>query len=37
MNSKVDEYYSAFIDMDKAVKINDIWYIRNRQKRSSIK
>ncbi len=31
MNSKFDEYYSAFLDIDNAVKINNIWYIRNRQ------
>lgn len=31
MNSKFDEYYSAFLDIEKAVKINNMWYIRNIQ------
>lgn len=29
MNSKFDEYYSAFLDIDNAVKINNIWYIQS--------
>lgn len=29
MSSKFDEYYSAFLDMDNAVKINNIWYIQS--------
>ena len=30
MNSKFDKYYSAFLDIESAVKINNIWYIRNK-------
>lgn len=37
INSKFDEYYLKFLDIDKAVKINNIWYIRNRQKRCTFK
>ena len=29
INSKFDKYYSAFLDTNKAVKVNNIWYIRN--------
>lgn len=29
MNSKFNEYYSAFLDIDNAVKINNIWYIQS--------
>lgn len=37
INSRFDEYYLNFLDIDKAVKENNIWYIRNRQKRRAIK
>ena len=30
VNSKFDKYYSAFLDIESAVKINNIWYIRNK-------
>ena len=36
-NSKFNKYYMAFLDIDNAVKINNLWYIRNREKRGSIK
>lgn len=29
MNSKFNEYYYAFLDMENAIKVNNIWYVRN--------